>query len=247
MPESSPAGIPVTCPVCHKAVDITETCVDEKRYHTFWGKRHPTFIRRVIAGEDKDWACAECLGNGLAQRSHYEKQDLQGFDAFPLRPILCYQSRMLHCVKCRCKFEFTANDQLFWYEVAGIYIGVHPKMCLSCRKSSRADKQVSDQIQSLLKALKQKESVIVLRKLEAMYASIGKPAKAGLMHQRADALEREHETEYGKLRSGLNPADRSQVQRLCDLQASLGLADTKEGRKMLKRNEALKKESEKLR
>lgn len=227
------------CPVCQQHVALAESCVNGAAYREAWQSTFESRVERIKAGLETDWACGNCIRAERAVQANWKLQQVYGFDMYPARNLMCYRSKTLRCKACKADFEFTPQDQQFWYETARLYLGITPGMCLPCRRRNRASRQTSDRIKVLLAQLKTHEYVSALKELEALYLAIGRPERAGMVRQRAMTARQRQEVELQRLTAVRDLKNLAHIEAICVLQESLGLADTPEGHAMAKQRRML--------
>ena len=56
----------------------------------------------------------------------------------------------LKCNKCKCVFDFSAKEQVHWYETLGFYVDSVPSECVDCRGVTRAIVQLNKRLSKVL-------------------------------------------------------------------------------------------------
>jgi hypothetical protein len=56
---------------------------------------------------------------------------------FSVMPRHWYIDATILCIRCRCEFCFSADEQKVWYEDYGFFVKSFPKTCKGCRHKAR--------------------------------------------------------------------------------------------------------------
>lgn len=172
-----------TCPCCSKSVAYQHTSAVRRVSFYSWGFMH-TPDDKLLREPSFKWACDNCLATRKAIPAVPSNQ-LYCDDY----PYLAYFDRKGRCRSCSKTFDFSAKEQLHWYETLKFWVQSYPVRCPSCRKQLRHSRGLNTQLSELLKNGEPKDAETLLR-AAALYRAMDKAAKALVFERKAEKLRR---------------------------------------------------------
>lgn len=182
----------VECPICHRGSKAKETplptyyrLMKSKMYNVTsfkeWVKGYTEYVEKKLKSRDMQirwihtslWACNDCIAEKRAMQPNYDKQNY-GMGG----PIITYITYDLLCTTCQQPYQFTCQEQQFWYEELGFIIDSFPKNCLSCRTIRQQKRARNQRLAMLLKKNINELTVAELEELQAIYLELGNQQKA---------------------------------------------------------------------
>lgn len=132
------------------------------------------------------WDCLH-LDYSSAVRADITRQN------YTVCPRHWYISATFKCEKCGNSFEFTAEEQRFWYEDLQFFIESVPRHCTACRKNLRLLKSLHKEYDARIGSALSSDDLAEKRRLITIIdgiseASSGLPTQIG---QKRRALERQ--------------------------------------------------------
>jgi len=117
-------------------------------------------------------ACDDCITNRLVLLGNPSKQKY-GMDDIP---HLIHFDKNFTCRKCGEEFQFSKEEQQYWYEVLNFYIYSQPVHCKPCNKEIKTAIKLNTELSESLKEGKPTSESELLRIAE-IYELMGKTAK----------------------------------------------------------------------
>ena len=175
----------VTCPCCGQLCNAaSETNLQTEQIPGYkpWYARTEDWAVQMAQESKIQWACNECLSNGLAHLADISKQT---FCDDP--PYLAFYDATHRCEDCGKEFIFGASEQRYWYEELRFWVQSRPKQCKECRKKRRV--QIGANL-AYQRALKDLDETSPLSMLEVVSAAIsaGYAEKAKMRFKQARNL-----------------------------------------------------------
>jgi len=138
------------------------------------------------------WACDTCIDEGKAILADPAKQKYTfKYPWDTATPFLAYFDKKRTCRKCKSSFIFSKSEQQFWYEELQFVVYSTPVHCKSCRKETRAKKQLNTQLSKLLKD-GQPTTLEELEQVAEIYKKMGLIEKWKMYSTFAKKLKRRH-------------------------------------------------------
>ena len=117
------------------------------------------------------WACDQGLNNNVAFIGNPKNQLYLDHGAY-----LAYFDLEKKCSTCLKPYVFSKKEQLYWYESLGFWAQSKPNHCQPCRKSLRKEKNINNELTTLLKD-KNSLDITQCNRLAEIYMDMNKPEK----------------------------------------------------------------------
>lgn len=142
-----------------------------------WHSQHqsPWILTPIESAEQGflQWSCDTCLKDGKAIIGRPEKQNVNGIT----HPYFTYYDQQRKCSTCGIEFNFSKEEQQYWYEELKFITWSEAKDCKDCRKAKREPKERNIKISNLIKNL-EPSNLNQIEELVGLYLEIGKVEKA---------------------------------------------------------------------
>ena len=171
------------CPRCGEVQEVRESSMPLKlelpfrqRFPEIAYYQKPGWSLKAIQENRFAWACDACIAAGWALEAKPWLQ-ITGYN----HAIFVYVNQAKTCADCGTKFDFTAQEQAYWYETLEIPIYSEPKHCLDCRRKRRKVKRANTELSELVPP----ETIADLLQRAELYEQMGNLEKALLCLRRA--------------------------------------------------------------
>jgi len=173
----------LTCPGCKGEIYDSNLKKTIGRKVDLWGK--VTILERSDLNHGRyQWACDDCLTSGTAIIANPEAQVY-----LDSPPYLAYVDELKVCDKCKEEYIFRKEEQEYWYEHLKFWVQSRPKHCAKCRREVRENKNLNNELSTLLKE-RDKLSIKDLQRLSEIYSALNHPDKAKYYENQANKQKR---------------------------------------------------------
>ncbi|BDD05283.1 zinc-ribbon domain containing protein [Aureibacter tunicatorum] len=163
----------IVCPCCKEKKLAEDLTLSLGRKVHMWGSREINIDFEFLSKTQAvDWTCDKCLNEKKAIQAIFDNQKY-----IDKLPRLAYFDKEIVCRSCGVEYNFSKEEQKFWYEDLQFWTQSDCTNCKKCRMKIREERNLNTELSELLKNKTDLDKQKLVR-ISDIYKLMGKDEKS---------------------------------------------------------------------